>query len=190
MARKLDEGKRNAILREAKKKIIRFGFQKTTLDEIARDAGVAKATIYIYFEDKKDLLRELLLQDVMTYFESSRKAADKGKTALDKIQRIIKASIRLRKQNLLINSFYRDGPHIWGNLYFSGLQEIEKVITDFVAEIIREGIEEKALRPMDVELAAFTFFKVFQMYILTFDAKKEQRDLRRAIDFLLHLMEN
>lgn len=47
------------------------GYQKTTIDKIARDAGVTKGAVYHHFKDKKDLLmtanrsRQLRTQEIM-----------------------------------------------------------------------------------------------------------------------------
>jgi AcrR family transcriptional regulator len=53
---------------EARKKIIaaghevmsRKGYQATTMDDIARDVGVSKATLYLYFDSKDDLVIEIV----------------------------------------------------------------------------------------------------------------------------------
>lgn len=40
----------------------RKGFDKTTVDEIVAEAGVAKGTFYLYFKSKDDLIRELAFE--------------------------------------------------------------------------------------------------------------------------------
>jgi AcrR family transcriptional regulator len=48
--------KRQRILDSARKRFRYYGVRKTTMQEIARDAGVAVGTLYLYFKDKDDLL--------------------------------------------------------------------------------------------------------------------------------------
>ena len=50
------DDKREQILAAARKRFRYYGFRKTTIQEIARDAGVAVGTLYLYFKDKDDLL--------------------------------------------------------------------------------------------------------------------------------------
>jgi AcrR family transcriptional regulator len=38
------------------------GIEKTSIDDIAKNAGVAKGTFYLYFSDKYDILNKLILQ--------------------------------------------------------------------------------------------------------------------------------
>jgi AcrR family transcriptional regulator len=46
---------RDAILDAAEKLFARFGYRKTTIDELAREAGIAKGTVYLYFKSKEEI---------------------------------------------------------------------------------------------------------------------------------------
>jgi AcrR family transcriptional regulator len=50
------DDKRRRIIEAARKRFRHYGVKKTTMQEIARDAGVAVGTLYLYFKDKDDLL--------------------------------------------------------------------------------------------------------------------------------------
>ncbi len=49
-------GKREAILHAAWALIRHYGYSKTTIDDIARKAGVGKGTVYLYFKSKTDIM--------------------------------------------------------------------------------------------------------------------------------------
>ena len=53
-------GKREAILAAALDEFSEAGFAGTRLDDVAKRAGVAKGTIYLYFTDKEALFQELV----------------------------------------------------------------------------------------------------------------------------------
>ena len=57
-ARGLD--RREAILSAALDEFSSRGFEAARLDDVARRAGVAKGTIYLYFRDKESLFQELV----------------------------------------------------------------------------------------------------------------------------------
>ena len=46
---------RQKILDAAEQRLWRYGFKKTTIDEIASDAGVGKGTVYLYFDGKEEI---------------------------------------------------------------------------------------------------------------------------------------
>jgi AcrR family transcriptional regulator len=52
--------RREAILSAALEEFAARGFEATRLDDVARRAGVAKGTIYLYFRDKESLFQELV----------------------------------------------------------------------------------------------------------------------------------
>jgi AcrR family transcriptional regulator len=52
--------RRTAILSAALEEFAARGFEATRLDDVARRAGVAKGTIYLYFHDKQSLFQELV----------------------------------------------------------------------------------------------------------------------------------
>lgn len=65
------------IIKAAAKRFARHGLNKTTLDEVARDIRIGKATIYHYFQSKDDLFYEalkweidILLDNIKTIFNN------------------------------------------------------------------------------------------------------------------------
>jgi len=51
---------RDAILHAADRMVGHYGFRKTTMEDIAREAGVSKRTIYVYFATKEEVGMSLL----------------------------------------------------------------------------------------------------------------------------------
>ena len=50
---------RNKIIQAAIKIFSQKGFHKSTMDEIAREVGVSKGTLYTYFKSKEEILKEI-----------------------------------------------------------------------------------------------------------------------------------
>ncbi len=48
------------LLRTCRELFLKFGYGKVTVDEIAREMGMSKKTIYVYFPGKKKILHEVL----------------------------------------------------------------------------------------------------------------------------------
>jgi len=59
----VEPAKRREIIDGARRVFFEKGFNGASMDEVARVAGVSKATIYVYFESKEDLFAALVLQD-------------------------------------------------------------------------------------------------------------------------------
>ena len=73
---------REAILVAATAIFLRYGFKKTSMDDVARAAGVSRQGLYLYF-DTKDLLFREALQHLMSHLISAaRAAAEDGNLSL------------------------------------------------------------------------------------------------------------
>jgi len=66
------------ILDAAATLLVRWGYRKTTIDDVAREAGVGKGTIYLHWKDKNQLFRAALLREQEHFSEDvkQRIAAD------------------------------------------------------------------------------------------------------------------
>ena len=57
---KSSPGKREAILAAARTLFLKHGLRGTSMEAIAREAGIAKPTLYAYFPDKAAIFSALL----------------------------------------------------------------------------------------------------------------------------------
>lgn len=69
MAKSDNEARRQRILDAAANLFVHYGYDKTTVSDIAREAGVSKGAIYLHFDSKDDLFEGLLLREMTTYSE-------------------------------------------------------------------------------------------------------------------------
>jgi len=69
MARKIDPGKREKILQAAREAFRERGVDKTPIPLIAKNAGIAAGTVYLYFKSKNEIVEGL----VDLYYERSVK---------------------------------------------------------------------------------------------------------------------
>ncbi len=58
--------------------LVRWGYRKTTMDDVAREAGVGKGTIYLHWKDKNELFRAAIWREQQRYSEEIQRriAAD------------------------------------------------------------------------------------------------------------------
>jgi len=72
------------ILDAAAALILRWGYNKTTIDDVARHAGVAKGTIYLHWNTREDLFHALMIREKVGLADDlrGRIAADPAGTTL------------------------------------------------------------------------------------------------------------
>jgi TetR/AcrR family transcriptional regulator len=62
------EGRLDVILKAAQKRLGLYGYEKTTMQEIAADIAMSKAALYYYFPDKESLFKAVIENEQKEYF--------------------------------------------------------------------------------------------------------------------------
>ena len=57
------------ILDVASTLIVRYGYDKTSVSDIAKEAGISKGAVYLHFESKDELLYQLMLTEMLEFVE-------------------------------------------------------------------------------------------------------------------------
>lgn len=73
-----DENKDLAIRQTALRMIVTEGFKGLSMQKLAKEAGVSPATIYIYYQDRNDLLHKLYLEVLDRTNEAALEDFDPG----------------------------------------------------------------------------------------------------------------
>ncbi len=99
----MKQKKRESILEAAGKRFAKYGLTKTNIDEIARFARVAKATIYNYFGSKDNIYIEVLKREANITIDKISHSVDLEVLPGKKL--IIFAKTRFQNMNLPLNIF-------------------------------------------------------------------------------------
>jgi AcrR family transcriptional regulator len=153
-----DPAKREQIIDGAKRVFMRMGFDAASMNDITREAGVSKSTIYVYFENKEDLFAAMVereraallaaLRNVLAGHEDVKTSLyEFGVTFLEHMtdEKIIAAmrtvlGVRERMPDLC-------------SRFFRGPQNLRSVLQDFLSRHVDAG----TLVIDDIELAAGQF---------------------------------
>jgi AcrR family transcriptional regulator len=81
--------KRNKILNTALKCFRQYGYSKCTLKDIAVKAGISRASLYLYFRNKKELFITITNELHEEYYIESREILESDKSDKQKIKDII-----------------------------------------------------------------------------------------------------
>jgi AcrR family transcriptional regulator len=133
------------ILAAARRSMEGRGLDAVTMEEIAAAAGVAKGTIYLYFQSKDELIQALITQ-VGEHMLADIEAIVGGPgTPPEKIQRVASLLLDyLMRERPLFPAYARDllrGGKGAASGYWTRLQEMEERFVCLVTRLFAEGIE-------------------------------------------------
>lgn len=150
-----DIHKQNAVIEATIKVINEIGFSSASISKIAKEAGVSKSTIYIYYNDKEDLV-------VSVYYYVKEKVTDFYHQNLDK-EHTVKENLRTLWTNTIMAS--NGIPELisydiqFANSPFYNLIDISKMkpFAQPAIAVLERGIAEEIIDEMtfDVFIAYF-----------------------------------
>ncbi len=150
---------RNKILSVANKLFSRFGFHKTSMDEIAKIARKAKGSLYYHFASKEELFKEVVSKEIMNLKDQLDVIINNTDlSASDKIKKYL-----LRRMEILNDAAnYHETIKADFFEHFDFIDDLREELDEWEKEslkkILLQGVETKeftAIGDMDVLLDVF-----------------------------------
>lgn len=153
--RPLHQDPRDEILAVASRLFGARGFASTTMSEIAAESGLGQSSVYYYFRNKEEILRELVADaNAVPLEQLERVQADGGSAGL-RLFRLVKLDVQaLCGFPYDINEVHRlsdQDPRTFA-VYWRERQ----LLNDGVESIVRDGVRDGEFRPVDPRLVALT----------------------------------
>lgn len=150
------------VLRGARHVFLRDGFEGTSVDEIAREAGVSKATLYSYFPDKRlmfvEVFRNELRQetaDSLALLQLDRPFSEVLPMIVQMITAHLASEFGVRVYRISVAEAERF-PTLSREYFESGPQQLEQTLS----LVFRLFIERGELQIDDLEIAASTLIQL------------------------------
>lgn len=84
---------RSRLLRTATELFQAHGYQHTSVDDIAREAGVAKGTVYVHFKNKQELLFHAIAEEKKTLLAEFAPLFEQDYAPAERLRRYIELSL-------------------------------------------------------------------------------------------------
>jgi AcrR family transcriptional regulator len=150
----VSEFRRTEIVDAARTVFARRGFALGIMDEIAREAGVAKGTLYLYFPSKTEIYKAVLDHDMKTLKKSTLDRLDAAKSLRDKIRAFALVRIERAEAN---KEFFRIMDSESGSLSYTRSQYRDWLREPVLrlASAIGKAVEQGKIRRLDPEKTAW-----------------------------------
>lgn len=169
------------ILEAGEKLFAKKGFYPTTMEEVARAAGLAKGTIYLHFDDKRNLFFSIIEKKLDILLEKIEKEMRKDEFPSQRIKLAIGIHLRFLEEN-------RDFFKIMQTLPESLKQEMERKLKGRVIEkqsryveildqLIRKGIRNQEIKPLDSRKLAVILVGMMHSLTIYWISRKEKGSL-------------
>ncbi|QHQ80119.1 fatty acid metabolism transcriptional regulator FadR [Bacillus subtilis] len=177
------------IIDAAVEVIAENGYHQSQVSKIAKQAGVADGTIYLYFKNKEDILISLFKEKMGQFIERMEEDIKEKATAKEKLALVISkhfsllsgdhnlaivTQLELRQSNLELRQ---------------KINEILKGYLNILDGILTEGIQSGELKEgLDVRLARQMIFGTIDETVTTWVMNDQKYDLAALSDSVLELL--
>jgi AcrR family transcriptional regulator len=153
-----DPAKREQILAGATRVFLRDGFAAASMNDITREAGVSKGTIYVYFRDKEDLFVAMVEAKREAFLSSLRTVlADNEDIEVGLYQFGVKFLEHMTDENTVTAMRtvlgVRERMPALCSRFFRGPQNLRTVLHDYLQHYVENG----NLKITDLDLASGQF---------------------------------
>jgi TetR/AcrR family fatty acid metabolism transcriptional regulator len=138
--------KYHRILEAAVKVFARQGFRQCTVAQIAKEAGVADGTIYLYFKNKDDILVHFFSFKAKQVFDRLREEVARGADSLEKLRNLIRVHLGEFQRDPDMAVVYQIETHQSRRLAEEQIREMGKMYRDIISDIVEEGQQEGLIR--------------------------------------------
>jgi AcrR family transcriptional regulator len=130
------------ILDAALDLLVRYGPRRTTVEDVARRAGVGRATVYRRFPGKDQLFEAVLLRECRRFLEQLDAALSATSSVEEKIIHGYAETMRLARTHPLIQQLVRREPETTLPYLTSHGGPVIAMCRGFVAQLIADDVDE------------------------------------------------
>lgn len=138
-----DEEVKSAILEAAKRVFQKWGLNKTTMEDIAHEAGKGKSTLYYYFNSKDEIFELLIKTELNIIINKGKIFISKLSSSKEKLKKYIATTLNEIKNTVSLYSLVKGD--IKGDKEF--IDRLRKYLDSeeelIIKEILKEGLNSK-----------------------------------------------
>lgn len=180
---------REHLIQAARQVFMRYGYKKTVLDDIAKEARKGKSTIYYYFKSKDDIFKAVIDAEA----EIRTKSIDDQISGIKDPRQKLKTYIYVRMLSLKnVGNYYEAIKNdLLDNLYFVNnlrTSHFDAEIT-VVKNLLLEGIDKGEFTIENPELTAKTIVTLLQGFEVPLIQKNlSDEELQKSVDEMLNIL--
>ncbi len=178
---------RNRIIKAAGSVFKKYGFRKTTMNDIASVSGKAKSSVYYYFKSKDEIYNAVIFAEGKQYRQKVLNAIKELKTPEEQLKAYI--FIRLRTDKVYTNFYYAMNSYTGKNNFIKRLKIIyDKEEFRIFSNILNYGAEKGFFEIYDIKYAAVGIVTAMRGIESVLLHQRENTETEETVDNILQII--
>jgi TetR/AcrR family transcriptional regulator, repressor for uid operon len=182
------------ILDAAYELFCHIGIQRSTMEDVARRAGVSRITVYRRFATKGMLVDQLVRREIRRYFDQFRIDIERAETAADRVVLGFVSSLRAFRRNPLIGGLMAADPNALLPSTIGDGGRTLATVREFVAgQLRREQDAGNVSSEVDLDIVAELMVRVCSSFLVIpshiVDLDDDEQLAHLARQFLVPMLE-
>ncbi len=142
----MKDDKRERIKRAAAECLARFGYEKTTLEDIARRVGLNKTSLYYYFQSKEAIFTEVVVQEAQMFISALQTKTESVTGCRRRILAYLTERLLYYRQVVNLHNLSRDTLNRVQPAFKALYQSVLEREIAFIEQILEQGIQAGEIR--------------------------------------------
>jgi TetR/AcrR family transcriptional regulator len=140
------EDKKELILDCAKQIFAKYGYAKTTLEDIANVLGLKKNTLYYYFPGKEAIFKAVLSREANLFWNEILSTVNKKKSASQKLYTILVEGMQYTRKRVNLHDFASEAFLDVKQAFADSPNDFSERQVDEISKIVDEGIKNNEFK--------------------------------------------
>ena len=167
----------------------RYGFKKTTVQDIAERLDMSKGNLYRYASSKRDLYEKTVSWALVRWQDNVRRAIAGATEVEEQFLIMCRSAVAYLATDPDLRQVLAADPDIFP--MFAGNDpygNINRASVEMIKVILKRGVQRGRFRPVDVDITAETMFGIYKMLIIRAYIRDEEQLLEQMFEQALDLM--
>ena len=141
--------KKNEILKVAGECFSRYGYEKTTLDDIAKLVGLNRCSIYYYYKNKESIYSEIISIEAKNFMERIKNKIIGINDCKQKIITFLKDRFKYIKETIILHQLSEETTIKFKNMFINLIKISREMEIEYLSEILQQGILNNEIKAFD-----------------------------------------
>ncbi|MCC3375972.1 TetR/AcrR family transcriptional regulator [Cohnella sp. REN36] len=153
--------RRKQVIEAASRSFAAFGYKATTMDQVAKAAGVGKGTIYTFFANKEELFEEILKDLIRELRAVAEETVNHTLPFADNLMQVLQRVLGYRDRHALVAKLSQEVRDLGTPMAKEGLEAVERSIIAYIANHLEEPMAKGEIKRADPQLTAYMMLKMY-----------------------------